>query len=264
MTSGFEEPPSSIPGIPWFMAPPYSTVLFQNGDDEEAPDRGRAAPEPETESESESDDEDGEEDEEAGQASRMTCALGQCCAVTIEDDGREADLCDWFVFSALMGMALLTVLTVAVVVGILLCHPDPHGIAGYFVDFDEGKPCPHGGAGPPPPDPSPFREVYRQDYYRRGGASGDVVFLEAIADRRAAPPRDQEEIVLELSSANVLKILMHVCLGLMFTCGVIYTAVEALRVLVPSLARSCRAGRGRRRSRRHGRRCRRCRERGRV
>lgn len=231
------------------MAPPYSTVFFQNGDDG---DGERAAPEPEPESESGSESES-ESDEEAGQASRMTCALGQCCALTIEDDGREADLCDWFVFSALMGMAVLTVLTVAVVVGLLVYHPDPHGIAGYFVDFDGGEPCPHGAA---PPDSSPFREVYRQDYYRRGGAGG-VVFLEAVAERRVAPPQGQEAPELEMTPATVLKILMHVCLGLMITCGAIYTAIEMLRVLVPSLVRSCKGGARRRRHRR----CHRCRER---
>lgn len=223
------------------MAPPYSTVLLHNGDEKTAPapPPTHTKPEPDSGSDSGSDsgtdtesdsESDAEKDPEL--VSRMTCSLGRCCTLAIEDDGREADLCDWFVFSATAGMALLTVLTTAVVVGILVYQPDPHGVVAYFIDIDGDKPCPHAGGGKPMPHTSPFLE---------DDGSG--------AGKAPHPP-------LDLAPSGVLKILVQVCLGLMVCCGGIFMATEVVRSGIVPILQGCR--RGRRRKRRHHRRRRHC------
>ena len=204
------------------MAPPYSTVLLHNGDGKNAPAPPPAHAEPDSDTENDSGS-DMEKDPEL--VSRMTCSLGRCCTFAIEDDGREADLCDWFVFSATAGMALLTVLTTAVVVGILLYQPDPHGVVAYFVDIDEGNPCPHAGNGKPMPPTSPF--------------------LEDNGSGRGEAPRPP----LDLPPSGVLKILVQVCLGLMVCCGGIFMTIEVVRSGIVPLLHGCRGRRRKRRER---------------
>lgn len=179
----------------------------------------------------------------------VTYSLGECFELRVEEDGTEANCCDWFFVLAAIAIAISTTLVALMFLTILVFPPEPNGPPADLeeLEFDNlledrvVNQLVHSDGSI-----EVLRVYRRRDYYTGGEAGGDG---EAFA----------------LTIRGVLQLHAHVMMGIMMICFIAYAVSEIVQYGVPLVLGSCCCcccfWRRKKRPRPRGARCR-CRGRG--